>query len=398
MGQKINPISLRIAANTKNFDNTWYSDYFFTKLLTIDIYVLKYINSFFKLLKLPSTRLSICHLPEITKLYTFFCYPRYSRESKSRLFHISSSLPQQKKQKTLRKTTSTYSIKNNSNSILQTLTDKILWKNYFESVQTKYFPFVLDNFQNNFENFNQKGTLETSNIQIKKITQSLKQEKNLKPNWNSFSIVTYLNQNLLLNFFDKSVQSPSLVFKYLIENHSINQKLGNITTNQTNINLTVLSSYSIQLFKNLKKPKHSKIFSLQFDSLKYKNQLENYLSFFYNSNIRILPFKVDQDWQSANYFADEIVYFLERRISFRVLKNKLLKQFAQNSKIRGVRISCSGRVGGKSKKAQRARVELLKYGQTSLHIFSSKIDFAQRTAFTSLGSTGIKVWICYTSQ
>ena len=50
---------------------------------------------------------------------------------------------------------------------------------------------------------------------------------------------------------------------------------------------------------------------------------------------------------------------------------------------------------GKIKKAQRAKMDSLKYGQTSLHIFSSKIDFAIRTASTSLGSTGVKVWICY---
>ena len=65
------------------------------------------------------------------------------------------------------------------------------------------------------------------------------------------------------------------------------------------------------------------------------------------------------------------------------------------STIRGVRITCSGRVGGKSKKAQRAKIESLKYGQTSLHVFSAPIDFSCKTAHTSFGSVGVKVWICY---
>ena len=71
----------------------WYSDYNYTKLLTLDLSIYRYINSFFKFLKLPSTRFSIYHLPKITKLYIFFCYPRQSRELKSKNFQIPSSLP-----------------------------------------------------------------------------------------------------------------------------------------------------------------------------------------------------------------------------------------------------------------------------------------------------------------
>ena len=46
-------------------------------------------------------------------------------------------------------------------------------------------------------------------------------------------------------------------------------------------------------------------------------------------------------------------------------------------------------------KAQRAKIESLKYGQTSLHVFSAPIDFSCKTARTSFGSVGVKVWICY---
>ena len=101
------------------------------------------------------------------------------------------------------------------------------------------------------------------------------------------------------------------------------------------------------------------------------------------------------DWQHASFLADEIVYFLQKRIAFRRLKGKIIKQLSQIDSIRGVRITCSGRVGGKSKKAQRSKTECLKYGQTSLQVFSSKIDFSLKTAFTSFGSVGVKVWICY---
>lgn len=128
---------------------------------------------------------------------------------------------------------------------------------------------------------------------------------------------------------------------------------------------------------------------------KYKNYIQRSLSGLYNLDLEFIPFRVKHDWQSAGFFADEIVYFLERRVPFRRLKNKLLKYISKNSNIRGVRITCSGRAGGKSKKAQRAKTECVKLGQTSLHVFSNKIDFASRTAQTSFGSVGIKVWISY---
>jgi ribosomal protein S3 len=129
--------------------------------------------------------------------------------------------------------------------------------------------------------------------------------------------------------------------------------------------------------------------------INYKTHVQNSISQHFGFNAKLVPFKVENEWQDAGYFADEIVYLLERRIGFNRLKNRILTQVATNPKIQGIRITCSGRVGGKSKKAQRAKMDSIKYGQTSLHVFSSKIDFAVRTAFTPLGSTGVKVWICY---
>lgn len=111
--------------------------------------------------------------------------------------------------------------------------------------------------------------------------------------------------------------------------------------------------------------------------------------------IDVIQWQTHHEWQSARYFVDEIVYLLERRIAFRSLKNRLFKQLSKNPYIQGFRITWSGRAGGKSKKSQRAKTECLRYGETSLHVFSGKIDYACGTAFTALGSVGIKVWICY---
>ena len=92
MGQKNHPLGLRIQSSTRSFDNTWYSDHFFTKLISVDVLSSLYLNTFLKIFQLPFARFSIQHYPKTSKLYTFFCYPRQSREYKSKIFQIPSGL------------------------------------------------------------------------------------------------------------------------------------------------------------------------------------------------------------------------------------------------------------------------------------------------------------------
>lgn len=103
MGQKVHPISLRLEYTNRNFDNNWYSDYFYSTVLLKDLYIQQYLNTFFKFLKLPSARFCIQHLPKKTKLYTFFCYPKHSRELRSRYFQITSKKKDSKKKKNIQK-------------------------------------------------------------------------------------------------------------------------------------------------------------------------------------------------------------------------------------------------------------------------------------------------------
>ena len=135
----------------------------------------------------------------------------------------------------------------------------------------------------------------------------------------------------------------------------------------------------------------------QFFSLtsKYQKYFEYYLSSAFQTNLELVPFLIQNEWQNAGFLADEIVYFLEKRVAFRRIKITLAKQLSLIPALQGARIVCSGRVGGKSKKAQRAKIESMKYGQTCLQVFSSQIDFATRTASTPFGSVGVKVWMSY---
>ena len=55
----------------------------------------------------------------------------------------------------------------------------------------------------------------------------------------------------------------------------------------------------------------------------------------------------------------------------------------------GIRINCSGRLGG----AEIARMEWYREGRVPLHTLRADIDYGVATAFTTLGTCGVKVWI-----
>ena len=55
----------------------------------------------------------------------------------------------------------------------------------------------------------------------------------------------------------------------------------------------------------------------------------------------------------------------------------------------GIRINCSGRLGG----AEIARMEWYREGRVPLHTLRADIDYGTATAFTTFGTCGVKVWV-----
>ncbi|MFQ5823439.1 MAG: 30S ribosomal protein S3 [bacterium] len=87
--------------------------------------------------------------------------------------------------------------------------------------------------------------------------------------------------------------------------------------------------------------------------------------------------------------AENVAHQLESKISFRrVMKKAVMSTMRMGAE--GVRISCSGRLGG----AEMARTEHYKDGRIPLHTLRADIDYAKKTAKTPYGSIGVKVWIC----
>lgn len=113
----------------------------------------------------------------------------------------------------------------------------------------------------------------------------------------------------------------------------------------------------------------------------------------YGAPVHYIPLCVHSMWKHAGYLADAIVWCMERRVRFTTVKRICTHSVQTIPDILGVRIACAGRVGGRSKKSQRARRDVWKYGATPLHVYSREIEYAQRTAQTPLGSMGVSVWL-----
>jgi small subunit ribosomal protein S3 len=90
----------------------------------------------------------------------------------------------------------------------------------------------------------------------------------------------------------------------------------------------------------------------------------------------------------ATLVADNIAQQLERRVAFRRAMKRSV-QSAQRLGAEGIKITCSGRLGG----AEIARIEWYREGRVPLHTLRADIDYGVATAHTAYGTNGVKVWI-----
>ena len=90
----------------------------------------------------------------------------------------------------------------------------------------------------------------------------------------------------------------------------------------------------------------------------------------------------------ATLVGEHVARQLEQRVSFRRAMKKAIAS-TMRAGAGGVRIVCSGRLGG----AEMARTESYRDGRVPLHTLRADIDFARSTARTIYGTVGVKVWI-----
>ncbi|MDN5248009.1 MAG: 30S ribosomal protein S3 [Wolbachia endosymbiont of Tyrophagus putrescentiae] len=107
-----------------------------------------------------------------------------------------------------------------------------------------------------------------------------------------------------------------------------------------------------------------------------------------NSNVELNVVEVKRSEVDAALISNSIAQQLEKRVSFRRVMKKAIQGCLRMGG-KGIKVSCSGRLGG----AEIARTEWYKEGRLPLHTLRANIDYAFCEAKTVYGIIGIKVWV-----
>ncbi|MFT6631738.1 MAG: small subunit ribosomal protein S3 [Bacteriovoracaceae bacterium] len=90
----------------------------------------------------------------------------------------------------------------------------------------------------------------------------------------------------------------------------------------------------------------------------------------------------------AKLIAENIAAQLEKRVAFRRAMKKVMTS-AFRSGVKGIKVKCSGRLGG----AEMARTEGYSEKKVPLHTLRADIDYECAQAKTAYGIIGVKVWV-----
>jgi ribosomal protein S3 len=441
MGQKVNPTSLRLHPQNKHFDSCWFSEKQYAHSIHKDFNVETYYNAIYKQIQYPSASFFFEAAPRKSRISILFLNPAQLRKQAFKQFASSSDKDKRAKENTLfspRKETEALSFfhrkKNEKEGwFLTFLPPYLLTPPFLQKSEYQVF------YQTKTGEKDTVSTLQENKCDIKGNLQS---EKNVCSSLLGLVISRYFMQrkrgeNLLSATSRFLLLQPFFSFLKIERNPSA---LPRMASAKPRISSTSRESTSSHLPSHLRNHKQEHHFSLKrvmpdakilfdkpqstqahvlipkmresneknarlLDTLFVNKKLEKSSSYAYHAesiishalknSSRTFLFRAHNVSQNALFIAEEIVYQLQRRNSFRQIQTKLLQELGNKAAIKGIRVTCVGRIGGRAKKAQRARGESFKMGQTSLHLFDSQVSFASKTGLTPFGAVGVKVWVCW---
>src|SRR6201996_1987692 len=91
----------------------------------------------------------------------------------------------------------------------------------------------------------------------------------------------------------------------------------------------------------------------------------------------------------AQLVAQGVAEQLSNRVSFRRAMRKSMQSALKSQGVKGIRVQCSGRLGG----AEMSRSEFYREGRVPLHTLRANIDYGFYEARTTFGRIGVKVWL-----
>jgi small subunit ribosomal protein S3 len=105
-------------------------------------------------------------------------------------------------------------------------------------------------------------------------------------------------------------------------------------------------------------------------------------------NVFVNVQEIKNMWIDAELVGQEIGRQIKQRVSFRRAMKFSIRNAMKNG-AQGIKVQCSGRLGG----AEMARTERYHEGRTPLHTLRADIDYRLVEVNTTYGIIGIKVWI-----
>jgi len=269
----------------------------------------------------------------------------------------------------------------------------------------------------------EKGTYASCKRMSQKVN-PISLRKGFLNSWNSTQYINYKESNIIKSsfYFELFVQN---YVKSVLENHySFFDKIEfkeidnivyinifyyiskNITKKNTEISPRLIKRFkSITKDLSIKEDNNlyynpfflegnndSKFKNYLLDTLKLSNHLEKYLTSFFDTTIKVSFHEHNDVGNSPVILSSFLSNQIEKsNANFKRALRETFKEIKDKSKIKGIRINCSGRLG----KAPMAKTEWFKYGQIPLSKINARLEYANSTAVTKYGSIGVKIWIYY---
>ncbi len=108
-----------------------------------------------------------------------------------------------------------------------------------------------------------------------------------------------------------------------------------------------------------------------------------------SKQIQLNILEVKNPEADAQLVAQGVAEQLSSRVAFRRAMRKAIQTAMKSAGVKGIRVQCSGRLGG----AEMSRSEFYREGRVPLHTLRANIDYGFYEARTTFGRIGVKVWI-----
>lgn len=116
--------------------------------------------------------------------------------------------------------------------------------------------------------------------------------------------------------------------------------------------------------------------------------LRNDVQAFTKSKVIVNIKEIKRPEKDSQLVSENVALQLENRVSFRRAMKQVMGR-AMKSGAKGIKVTCSGRLGG----AEMARTESYSEGTIPLQTLRADIDYGFAEADTTFGKIGVKVWI-----